>query len=115
VITGAGERNRRRIIRQQFRLSNARANWLITMDGPRNVSRVEMLWSCRGGDGRVRQSREVYLQRWYPLIWLCGLLHVRGLSVRGIHNATSYEPASERTFWAHLVTRKEPCATDRKA
>ena len=109
VITGAGERNRRRIIRQRFRLSNAHANWLITMDGPRNVSRVEMLWSYRGGDGQIRQSRELHLQRWYSLTWLCGLLQRSGLSVRGIHNATSYQPASERTFWAHLVTRKETC------
>src|SRR5208337_1008702 len=105
VITGAGERNRRRIIRQRFRLSNAHANWLITMDGPRNVSRAEMLWSYRGGDDQIRQWRELHLQRWYSLTWLCGLLQRSGLSVRGNHNATSYQPASERTFWAHLVTR----------
>jgi SAM-dependent methyltransferase len=106
LITGAGERNRRRIIRQRFQVSNAQANWLITMDGPRRVSRVEMLWSCIGRNGQIRRWREVHQQRWYPLTLLCGLLQRCGLAVLGIHNTTSFEPASERTFWAHLVARK---------
>ncbi len=106
VITGAGERKRRQVVRQRFRLSNTHANWLVTMDGPRSLSRVEMFWLCRGRDGRLRRWREVHLQRWYPLTWLCRVLHSCGLSVRGVHNATSYEPASARTFWAHLVACK---------
>jgi SAM-dependent methyltransferase len=106
VITGAGERKHTRRIRQRIRLSNASSTWLVTMDGPRGVSRVEMLWLSKGEDGRARRWREVHLQRWHPLSWICRVLYGCGLSVRGVHNVASYEPASARTFWAHLVVRK---------
>jgi len=111
VITGAGERNRRRTIHQRFRLSNTHANWLITMDGPRSASRVEMLWSYTRGDGRTLQWLEIHLQKWYRLTWICNVLRRCGLFVCGIHNASSYAPASEQTFWVHLVARREPVAT----
>jgi len=108
VITGAGERKRTRRIRQRIRLPNASSSWLVTMDGPRGVSRVEMLWLRKGEDGRLRRWREVHLQRWHPLTWICRLLNRCGLSVRAVHDAASYAPASARTFWAHLVACKQP-------
>jgi len=106
VITGAGERKHTRRIRQRVRLLNASSSWLVTMDGPRGVSRVEMSWLGKGKDGRLRRWREVHLQRWHPLSWICRLLRQYGLLVRGVHNVASYAPATARTFWAHLVARK---------
>lgn len=108
VITGAGERMRGKTIRQRFRISDAEANWLTTMDGQKKLSRVEMLWLSRAQDGRLRRWREVHLQRWLPLTGLCRLLSQCGLFVRGIHDAASFEPATARTFWAHLVACKRP-------
>ena len=108
VITGAGERSHKRRVRQRIRLPNASSTWLVTMDGPRGVSRVEMLWLSRGEGGRPRRWREVHLQRWHPLTSICRLLHRCDLSVRGVHNVASYAPASARTFWAHLVACKLP-------
>jgi SAM-dependent methyltransferase len=108
LITGAGERGRRRFIRQRVRLRDADATWAVAIDGRRSLSRVDMQWLSRGNDGRLRRWREVHLQRWYPLPWLCALLARCGLSVRGIHDAVSYEPASARTWWAHFVACKLP-------
>ena len=108
LITGAGERGRRRLIRQHVRLPDADATWLVAIDGHKSLSCVKMQWTSRGKDGRLRRWREVHLQRWYPMRWLCALLDWCGLSVRGIHNAVSYEPASARTWWAHFVACKLP-------
>jgi SAM-dependent methyltransferase len=106
LITGAGERMHTRCIRQRIRLPNASSNWVVTMNGPRGESRVEMSWLSKGENGRPRRWREVHLQKWHPLTWMCRLLQRCGLSVRGVHNADSYEPASARTFWVHLVACK---------
>src|SRR5262249_24014422 len=107
MITGAGER-RRRLVRQRVRLPQATGVWLVAIDGRRKRSRVEMRWRSCGDDSRCRLRQEVHLQRWYPLPLLCVLLSQCGLSVRGIHDAASYQPASKHTWWALFVAYKPP-------
>ena len=106
VITGAGEAGQARRVRQRISLPGQLAIWRTQTDGSRYRSRVEMLWRSPWGPERARTWREVHLQRWHPLPWLCALLRRCGLQVCGVHDVVSYQPASPRTWWAHFVVRK---------
>jgi SAM-dependent methyltransferase len=110
VITGAGEEGHTREMTQSVRLPDAVALWRLRTDGNRRLSRVDMRW--RGANG-AKLWREVHVQRWHPLPRLCMLLNRSGLSIRGIHDATSFAPASSRTWWAHFVTCRDCRRTGR--
>jgi SAM-dependent methyltransferase len=106
VITGAGEAGRASRVSQRISLPGQLAVWRLRTDGSRNRSRVEMLWRSPWGPERAKTWREVHQQRWHPLPSLCALLRRCGLQVCGVHDVVSYQPASPRTWWAHVVARR---------
>jgi SAM-dependent methyltransferase len=106
VITGAGEAGRASRVSQRISLPGQLAVWRLRTDGSSNRSRVEMLWRSPWGPERAKTWREVHQQRRHPLPSLCALLRRCGLQVCGVHDVVSYQPASPRTWWAHVVARR---------
>ncbi|MEN8762103.1 MAG: class I SAM-dependent methyltransferase [Thiogranum sp.] len=106
LITGGRMRGPRSTVIQDIHLPDAASRWTVTTDPRRNFSVVEIRSLFPTSAGTIRRETEVHIQRWYPVSTIRTLLHKAGLTLRGMLDMGTHQPAGKTSTWVKFIARK---------
>lgn len=106
LITGGRDRGPRSTVIQEIRLPDATSRWTVTTDPRRRMSVVEIRSLLPTAAGTVRRETEVHIQKWYPVATIRMLLRKAGLSLRGMLDMGTHQPARKTSAWVKFIARK---------